>query len=131
MSNIPNIPDGFSVDKSEPKDLKRSIRDKYKRGLSNLRRALDTYIHTANERLGATRAGKIHKRKETEQLLQMCNDLLSKIPEEKLLEIDFDRLFSDSENDTEKIIEEMSEWFNSLSKDELEELKSIHLSGGN
>lgn len=59
----------------EPKDKKRSIRDKYKRRLKNLAFMLDEYIMHAEERLNEKKAGKIRNKKETQELLQKCTEL--------------------------------------------------------
>lgn len=64
----------------EPKDKKRSIRDKYKRRLKNLAFMLDEYIMHAEERLNEKKAGKIRNKKETQELLQKCTELRKIIP---------------------------------------------------
>lgn len=69
---------GFSA-KIEPKDQKTSIRNKYKRRLRDLAITLDDFILHAELRLDAQRAGKIHKREETEQLLETCRKLRAAI----------------------------------------------------
>jgi hypothetical protein len=66
--------------KAAPKDLKTSIRNKYKRRLRFLASSLDDFIHHAELRLDATKAGQIHKRSETEALLESCKALREKIP---------------------------------------------------
>ena len=42
--------------------------------------SLDDFIHHAELRLDAKRAGQIHKRSETEALLESCKALREKIP---------------------------------------------------
>ena len=56
---------------SDPKDLKRSIRNKYKRRLNNLSRVLNDFILHAEDRLDQKRAGNIKNKKETEELIQI------------------------------------------------------------
>ncbi|PZO18416.1 MAG: hypothetical protein DCE87_02050 [Betaproteobacteria bacterium] len=70
---------GFSA-KVEAKDQKTSIRNKYKRRLRDLAMTLDEFITHAEDRLNAQRAGKIHKREETEKLLESCKTLRAAIP---------------------------------------------------
>jgi hypothetical protein len=65
---------------NEPKDLKGSIRNKYKRRLKSLAHILDDFIYHAELRLDKSRAGNIHKREETENLLRRCKDLREFIP---------------------------------------------------
>ncbi|WP_444677962.1 hypothetical protein [Halomonas sp. E19] len=63
-----------------PKDLKTSIRNKYKRRLRFLVNSLDDFIYHAELRLDAKKAGNIHKRSETEDLLESCKSLREKLP---------------------------------------------------
>ena len=66
--------------KVEAKDQKTSIRNKYKRRLRDLALTLDDFITHAEIRLDAQRAGRIHKREETEKLLGSCKTLRAAIP---------------------------------------------------
>ena len=61
--------------KNDPKDLKRSIRNKYNRRLRWLGEILDDFMHHAEERLDEERAGKIHNREETIELINECAKL--------------------------------------------------------
>jgi hypothetical protein len=70
----------FFTGETVTKDQKTSIRNKYKRRLRNLASTLDDFIHHAELRLDAQRAGRIHKRSETEQLLEHCKALRAAIP---------------------------------------------------
>ena len=70
----------FSIGKTVAKDQKTSIRNKYNRRLRSLASTLDDFIYHAELRLDAQRAGKIHKRSETEQLLGHCKSLREAIP---------------------------------------------------
>jgi hypothetical protein len=69
---------------NEPKDLKGSIRRKYQTRLRNLGWMLDDFIMHAEERLDAVKAGRIHKRAETEKLLENCKALRAVIPVKSL-----------------------------------------------
>jgi hypothetical protein len=69
-----------SRSKAAPKDIKTSIRNKYKRRLRFLASSLDDFIHHAELRLDAAKAGQIHKRNELEALLESCKALREKIP---------------------------------------------------
>lgn len=66
--------------KGPSKDLKTSIRNKYKRRLRFLASSLDDFICHAELRLDAKKAGQIRKRTETEALLESCKELRKKIP---------------------------------------------------
>lgn len=65
--------------KNKPKDLNRSIRDKYKRRLVNLALEIENYSYAANERLN--NGGNIKNRKETEEILHKVKELQKLIPE--------------------------------------------------
>ena len=77
-----------------PKDIKRSIREKYKRRLNWLFHALDQYEIMAKERL--QNGGNIINRKETEDILLKVSELKEMIPDPDLFrnekELNFDRL---------------------------------------
>ncbi|MFZ4287705.1 hypothetical protein [Variovorax sp. HJSM1_2] len=66
--------------KAEIKDPKGSIRRKYQTRLRNLAETLDDFIAHAEQRLDAAQAGKIHKRAETQSLLEHCRALRTTIP---------------------------------------------------
>lgn len=82
MESEPDVPSigQDSRFKAAPKDLKTSIRNRYKRRLRFLASSLDDFIYHAELRLDATKAGQIHKRSETEALLVSCKSLREKIP---------------------------------------------------
>ena len=65
---------------AEIKDPKGSIRRKYQTRLRRLAHTLDDFILHAEERLDAVKAGRIHKRTETEALLASCKTLRAAIP---------------------------------------------------
>jgi hypothetical protein len=66
--------------KIELKDVPGSIRRKYQTRLRNLAWMLDDFISHAEDRLISAKAGKIHKRDETEKLLEHCKALRAAIP---------------------------------------------------
>ena len=66
--------------KEEIKDPKGSIRRKYQTRLRHLAETLDDFIEHAEQRLDAAKAGKIHKRAETEKLLENCRALRAALP---------------------------------------------------
>ena len=66
--------------KDEIKDPKGSIRRKYQTRLRHLAETLDDFIEHAQQRLDAAKAGKIHKRAETEKLLENCRALRAVLP---------------------------------------------------
>ena len=68
-----------STFKKEPKDKKRSLRQKYKRRLIKLADALDQFLAYSEERLNSEITGNIHKRKMTEKLYRMGDKLRSEI----------------------------------------------------
>lgn len=72
------------LSKDEIKDPKGSIRRKYQTRLRHLAEALDDFIEHAEQRLDAAKAGKIHKRAETEKLLENCKALRAAIPVKSL-----------------------------------------------
>ena len=72
--------------KEEIKDPKGSIRRKYQIRLRHLAETLDDFITHAEQRLDAAKAGKIHKRAETEKLLENCKTLRAAIPINSLAE---------------------------------------------
>lgn len=81
----------------EPKDLKRSIRNKYNRRLRYLAHTIDDYIFHAEQRLDKEKAGKIRNKNETEELLEKCKKLREIIPvkytdENQLSEDDMKRI---------------------------------------
>lgn len=70
--------------KAELKDPKGSVRRKYQNRLRRLAYMLDDFILHAERRLDAAKAGKIHKRAETEALLKDCKALRDAISVKKL-----------------------------------------------
>ena len=66
--------------KVKVKDPKGSIRRKYQTRLRNLAATLDDFIAHAEQRLDAAKAGKIHNRAETEDLLENCRALRAAVP---------------------------------------------------
>lgn len=64
----------------ESKNLKKSIRDKYKRRIKWLADALDDLIEHAEYRLDESRAGKIRNREETEDILSRAKTFREILP---------------------------------------------------
>ncbi|MBT2771975.1 hypothetical protein J7J47_06955 [Halomonas sp. ISL-60] len=110
------------------KDLKRSIRDKYKRRERDLYYVLEQYLIHADDRLDESRAGKIRDRERVEELVSKCRELLQEVPVPKEFEIDPNMTIEEflGENDTEQILKEMKEWSDSLTEEEWEELRNHH-----
>ena len=110
------------------KDLKRSIRDKYKRRERDLYYVLEQYLIHAKDRLDESRAGKARDRETVEELVQKCEELLQEVPVPKEYEIDPNMSIEEflGENNTEQILKEMKEWSDSLTEEEWEEIKSYH-----
>jgi len=67
--------------KNIPKDLNRSIRDKYHRRVHNLLLSLKEYEIAANERL--INGGKIRNREETKMILEKVKELKSILPNDE------------------------------------------------
>ena len=65
--------------KSEPKDIKRSVRDKYKRRLKCLAHAVEQYEIAASERI--KHSGKIRDRSEIDAILAAIEPLKKHLPE--------------------------------------------------
>ena len=108
------------------KDLKRSIRDKYKRRERNLYHMLEQYLIYAGDRLDGNRAGKIRDRERVEKLISKCKELLQEIPVPKEYEIDTNMDIEDllGENDTDQILKEMKERSDNLTEKEWEKIRS-------
>lgn len=105
-------------------NLKRSIRDKYKRRENQLRHAIEQYLIFAEKRLSASEAGKARNTSEIENICARCNELLAALPEVKGYKldpsIDIEKLLG--ENDIDEILKAGDEWFNSLTPEEVKEI---------
>lgn len=112
------------------KNLKRSIRDKYKRRERNLYHALEQFLLYAEDRLDESIAGKIKNREKTEQLVFLCAKLLEEIPEpkENMIDpnLDIVDMLDIAEKNTRRISKEAQEWEYSLSDEELELILNSH-----
>ena len=67
------------MNKSDPKDIKRSVRDKYKRRLQWLAHAVEQYEIAASERI--KHGGKITDRAEIDAILKTLEALKAYLPE--------------------------------------------------
>lgn len=65
---------------SEPKDIKRSVRDRYKRRLQWLTHAVEQFEYSANERI--KHGGNIKDRDEIEAILKVLDELKPLLPED-------------------------------------------------
>ena len=74
---------------SEPKDIKRSIRDKYKRRLQWLAHAVEQYELAASERI--KHGGKIRDRTEIDAILKAIEPLKTYLPEDAGLDEETNR----------------------------------------
>lgn len=108
------------------KDLKRSIRDKYKRRERDLYFILEQYLMHAEDRLNESIAGKIRDRDRIEKVVAKCRDLLEELPVPKKYQIDPNISIEDllGENNTEQILKEMKEWSDNLTDEEWEEIRN-------
>ncbi len=108
------------------KNLKRSIREKYKRRESNLHHAIEQYMLFADDRLNESIAGKARDKEQILKIIEKCKELLAELPEPNEFkidpDIDIEELLGD--NNTEEIIEAGKKWFASLTPEELEEIKN-------
>ncbi len=110
------------------KDLKRSIRDKYKRREAYLYYAIEQYLIHAEDRLNEQIAGKARDKEKIEQISQSCCNLLSEIPVPKEYQIDQNIDIEEflGKNNTEEILKAGKEWLDNLSPDELVEIRSFN-----
>lgn len=109
------------------KDLKRSIRNKYKRREALLYYAIKSYLNHAEERLNESLAGKARDRKRIEKISQKCREMMEELPEPKDYQIDpnIDIEVLLGENNTDEILKAGKEWFESLSAEEVEEIRNF------
>lgn len=63
------------------KDIKRSIRDKYKRREKGLRIVLEDFIIHANDRIDESRAGVAKNSNDIKLYIEKCQELLKVLPE--------------------------------------------------
>lgn len=106
------------------KDLKRSIRDKYKRREAHLYHAIEQYLMHAEDRIDESVAGKARDRERIEKISQKCRELMEELPEPKEYQIDPNMDIEDllGENNIDEILEAGRKWFENLSAEELEEI---------
>lgn len=70
------------MNKAQPKNIKRSLRDKYKRRLNSLAHAVEELQSAANARLSD--GGKIRDKDEVLKILQALDSLKNLLPEANL-----------------------------------------------
>ena len=65
----------------EPKNLKVSIHNKYKRRLKSLSRLLDDFIFHADQKLDRAITGNIHHREDIKKIVAKCRELAVLLPD--------------------------------------------------
>ncbi|EMG0013670.1 hypothetical protein V4X81_003688, partial [Acinetobacter baumannii] len=110
------------------KDIKRSIRDKYKRRETGLRIVLEDFIIHANDRIDESRAGVARNSNDIKLYIQKCQELLDVLPEIKEPEFNFNLSLDDFyqtlevpkiviENDSNELSEELFKEFEEQNRD--------------
>jgi len=108
------------------KDIKRSIRDKYKRREAHLYYAIEQYLMHADDRLNEELAGKARDKDKIDAISEKCRELFAEIPAPKEFQIDPNMDIEDllGENNIEDILKAGKEWFNNLSPEELKKIEN-------
>lgn len=110
------------------KNLKRSIREKYKRREANLYHTIEDYLLHAEERLNEKLAGKIRNREKVEQITEKCREILMILPIPKeyqdIPDMNIEELLAN--NCIDEILKEGEQWRNNLSPEELKEIRNFN-----
>lgn len=116
----------------EPKNLRLSIHNKYKRRLKSLSRAVDDFLQHAEMKLDESVAGRIYKKEAIEDVVAQVRKLAVLLPNPKEvldcppIREDFLEVLQQAGGNTEKIIADAEAFFKGLSKEEWDEMAKTY-----
>lgn len=112
----------------EPKNLRLSIHNKYKRRLRALSLSVSDFLAHADMKLDTSISGKIYKREEIEKIAAKARELAALLPDPgdaldfPPIRDDFLDVLQQTAGDTDRIIANAEAFFKGLSKDEWDEM---------
>ncbi|MED8401141.1 hypothetical protein Q5515_09970 [Escherichia coli] len=111
----------------QPKNLKKSINDKYNRRVKSLSRHLEDFIYHAEMKLDESISGRIYRRSEIESIVEKVKELMAILPasdEPPSINFDILEIIENATEETQRILSEGQKFFGNLSPEELAEMIS-------
>ncbi|CAS08647.1 hypothetical protein [Escherichia coli] len=111
----------------QPKNLKKSINDKYNRRVKSLSRHLEDFIYHAEMKLDESISGRIYRRSEIESIVEKVKELMAILPasdEPPSINFDILEIIENATEETQRILSEGQKFFDNLSPEELAEMIS-------
>jgi hypothetical protein len=122
--------------KPEPKNVKLSIHNKYKRRLRQLSLTIDDFLHHVEMKLDRSIGGNIHNRQDIEAIKLKCEELAALLPDPAdaldcpPIREDFLEALQQMDGETESIIANAESFLKGLSKEEWEEMAAAYAKHG-
>lgn len=113
--------------KDQPKNLKKSINDKYNRRKKSLSRYLEDFIYHAEMKLGESIPGKIYRRSEIESIVEKAKELMAILPtsnESSSNNLNIIEIIENATEETQRILSEGKKFLDNLSSEEWAEMIS-------
>lgn len=108
----------------QPKNLKKSINDKYNRRVKSLSRHLEDFIYHAEMKLDESISGRIYRRSEIESIVEKVKELVAILPvSNESPSINFD-IIENATEETQRILSEGQKFLDNLSSEEWAEMIS-------
>lgn len=108
----------------QPKNLKKSINDKYNRRVKSLSRHLEDFIYHAEMKLDESISGRIYRRSEIESIVGKVKELVAILPvSNESPSINFD-IIENATEETQRILSEGQKFLDNLSSEEWAEMIS-------
>lgn len=109
---------------NQPKNLKKSINDKYNRRVKSLSRHLEDFIYHAEMKLDESISGRIYRRSEIESIVEKVKELVAILPvSNEPPSVNFD-IIENATEETQRILSEGQKFFDNLSPEEWAEMIS-------
>lgn len=111
----------------QPKNLKKSINDKYNRRVKSLSRHLEDFIYHAEMKLDESISGRIYRRCEIESIVEKVKELVAILPvsnEPPSINLDIIEIIENATQETQRILSEGQKFLDSLSSEEWAEMIS-------
>lgn len=111
----------------QPKNLKKSINDKYNRRVTSLSRHLEDFIYHAEMKLDESISGRIYRRSEIESIVEKVKELVAILPvsnESPSINFDIIEIIENATEETQRILSEGQKFLDNLSSEEWAEMIS-------
>lgn len=111
----------------QPKNLKKSINDKYNRRVKSLSRHLEDFIYHAEMKLDESVSGRIYRRSEIESIVEKVKELAAILPvstEPPSINFDVIEMIENATEETQRILSEGQKFLDNLSSEEWAEMIS-------